>query len=283
MRLTARSPLLAAAACFLAFAAVLACAYAIAPIGRLDAIALHGLMALDGPIPHPVTREIAHSADPGPVMLMLAALFAWGWALGRRREALGAVALVAGANLTGLILQVALAHPRFHPVLGSNQVGAEAYPSGHATTAMSIALAAVLVAPVRLRRNPHLRVAVASGAAAYVIAVSTSLMVLGWHFPSDVLGGSLVACGFFFLAVAVIRAGAARHVGVAAKRVGLALSPGLGGAAVAVLAAAGLVALSRADELLAFARLHTVATVTALAVMAVSAGLVASAMLISDP
>jgi membrane-associated phospholipid phosphatase len=277
MRLTARSPLLAAAACFLAFAAVLACAYAIAPIGRLDAIALHGLMALDGPIPHPVTREIAHSADPRPVMLMLAALFAWGWALGRRREALGAVALVAGANLTGLILKVALAHPRFHPILGSNQVGAEAYPSGHATTVMSIALAAVLVAPVRLR------LAVASGAAAYVIAVSTSLMVLGWHFPSDVLGGLLASCGFFFLAVAVIRAGAARHVGVAAQRVGLALSPGLGVAAVAVLAAAGLVALSRADELLEFARLQTVATVTALAVMALSAGLVASATLISDP
>jgi hypothetical protein len=116
-----------------------------------------------------------------------------------------------------------------------------------------------------------------------VIAVSTSLMVLGWHLPSDVLGGLLVSSGFFFLAVAAIRAGAAGRAGVAAQRVGLALSPGLGGAAVAVLAAAGLIALSRADELLAFARLHTVATVTALAVMAVSAGLVASATLISDP
>ena len=171
-------------------------------------------------------------------MLMLAVLFAWGWALGRRREALGAVALVAGANLTGLILQVALAHPRFHPILGANQVGAEAYPSGHATSAMSIALAAVLVAPARLR------VAVASGAAAYVIAVSTSLMMLGWHFPSDVLGGLLVSSGFFFLAVAAIRVGAAGRAGVAAQRVRLALSPGLGGAAVAVLAAAGLIALS---------------------------------------
>jgi len=135
----------------------------------------------------------------------------------------------------------------------------------------------VLVAPVRLR------VVVASGAAAYVIGVSTSLMVLGWHFPSDVLGGLLVSSGFFFLAVAAIRVGAARQVGVAAQRVRLALSPGLGGAAVAVLAAAGLIALSRADELLAFARLNTVATVTALAVMAVSAGLVASAAMISDP
>ncbi|MEK6271223.1 MAG: phosphatase PAP2 family protein [Actinomycetota bacterium] len=277
MRLSARSPLLAAAACFLAFAAVLACAYAIAPIGRLDALGLHRLMALDGPLPTPVANVILHSADPLRLAVMLVVLFACGWALGRRREALGAVALVAGANLTGLILAMALAHPRFYPILGSDQVGADAYPSGHATSAMSIALAAVLVAPARLR------VAVASVAAAYVIAVSTSLVVLGWHFPSDVLGGLLVSSGFFFLVVAIIRAGAARRAGVAAQRVGLALSPGLGGAAVAVLAGVGLIALSRADELLAFARLHTVATVTALAVMAVSAGLVASATLISDP
>ncbi len=277
MRLTARSPLLAAAACCLAFAAVLTCAYAIAPIGRLDAIALHGLMTLDGSLSYPVTAGIAHSADPLPLTVMLAVLFGWGWALGRRRQALGAVALVAGANLTSMILQVALAHPRYHPILAGNRMGAEAFPSGHATSAMSIALAAVLVAP------PRLRVAVASGAAAYVIAVSTSLMVLGWHFPSDVLGGLLVASGFFFLAVAAIRGGAAGRAGFAAQRVGLALSPGLGGAAVAVLAAAGLIALSRADELLAFARLQTVATVTALAVMVVSAGLVASATLISDP
>jgi membrane-associated phospholipid phosphatase len=276
MRLALRSPPLAAAACFLGFAAALACAYAITPIGRLDAIALHGLMALDGPLSRPVTLEITHSADPWPLMLMLAVLFACGWALGRRREAVCAVALVAGANLTGLILQMALAHPRFYPILGANQVGPEAYPSGHATSAMSIALAAVLVAPRRWR------VVVASGAAAYVIAVSTSLMVLGWHFPSDVLGGLLVASGFFFLIVAITRAGAPRRAGVAAQRAGLALTPGLGGAAVAVLAAAGLIALSRADELLAFARLHTVATMTALAIMAVSVGLVASATLISD-
>jgi membrane-associated phospholipid phosphatase len=277
MRQTARGPLLAAAACFLAFAAVLACAYAIPPTGRLDAIALHGLMALDGPFSYPVGYLIVHSADPLPLTVALAALFAWGWALGRRREALAAVALVAGANLTGLILQVALAHPRFHPILGAGEVDAEAYPSGHATSAMSIALAAVLVAPTRLR------VAVASGAAAYVIAVSIALMVLSWHFPSDVLGGLLVSSGFFFGAVAAIHASVASRAGIAAHRVRLALSPGLGGAAVAVLAAAGLIALSRAEELLAFARLHTVATVTALAIMAVSAGLVASATLISDP
>ncbi len=277
MRRTVEAPLLAAAACFLAFGAVLACAYAIAPIGRLDAAALHGMTALHGSVSHSVGNPLARSADPLPLAVMLAALFAWGWAAGRRREALAAVALVAGANLAGLLLQMALAHPRFYPILGGDQLGAEAYPSGHATSAMSIALAAVLVAPARLR------LAVASGAAAYVIAVSSALLVLGWHFPSDVVGGLLVASGFFFVVVAAIRAGAAGRAGAAAHRVGFALSPGLGGAALAVLAAAGLLALSRADDLLAFARLNTAATVAALAIMAVSAGLVASATMISDP
>lgn len=277
MRRTVEAPLLAAAACFLAFGAVLACAYAIAPIGRLDAAALNGMTALHGSASHSVGNPIARSADPLPLAVMLTALFAWGWAAGRRREAFAAVALVAGANLAGLLLQMALAHPRFYPILGGDQLGAEAYPSGHATSAMSIALAAVLVAPARLR------LAVASGAAAYVIAVSSALLVLGWHFPSDVVGGLLVASGFFFVVVAAIRAGAAGRAGAAAHRVGFALSPGLGGAALTVLAAAGLLALSRADDLLAFARLNTAATVAALAIMAVSAGLVASATLISDP
>ena len=235
MRLTTRGPLLAAAACFLGFVALVACAYAIAPVERWDATALHGLMGLDS---NQVGDPLARSADPLPIALALAALFAWGWALGRRREAIGALALVAVANVGGLALQIALAHPRFHPILGSNQVGAEAYPSGHATSAMSIALAAVLVAPVRLR------VPVACGAAAYVIAVSVSLLVLGWHFPSDVLGGLLISSGFFFLTVAALRVGAAGRAGAAAQRVGVALSPWLGAGA-ALLAGAGLVVLVR--------------------------------------
>ena len=276
MRLTARGPLLAAAACLLGFAAVIACVHAIAPVGRLDATALHGLEALDGPVSW-IGDPLLHSADPLPLAVILAALLAWGWALGRRRETVAALALVVGANLIGLALKVALAHPRYYPILGTEQVGDDAYPSGHATSAMSIALAALLVAPARLR------VVVAYGAAAYVIAVSTSLVVLGWHFPSDVLGGLLLATCFFFGTVAAMRVGAAGRAGAAAQRVRLALSPGLGGAAVALGAGVGVIALSRADDLLSFARVHTVAAVAALAITAVSAGLVATATLISDP
>src|SRR5688500_13868075 len=102
MRLTARGPMLAAAACMLAFAAVIACVHAIAPVGRLDATALHGLMTLAGPLSLWVGEPLVHSADPLPLVVILAALLAWGWTLGRRREALAALALVVGANLIGL-------------------------------------------------------------------------------------------------------------------------------------------------------------------------------------
>jgi membrane-associated phospholipid phosphatase len=274
MHPSVKSPLWAAAACFLGFAAVLACAYGIAPVERLDARAFHWMRALDGgPPSSPIILRITHSADPRPLLLVLAGLFACGWALGRRWEAIGAIALVAGANLTALILQVALAHPRYHSFLGANQLGAEAFPSGHATGAASIALAAVLVAP------PRLRIPVGVGAGAYVIAVSASLMMLGWHFGSDVLGGVLVSCGFFFLAVAAIRVGTAAPAGIAANRATLGLWLGLAGAFVAALATAGLIAR---EELLEFARLHTGATAAALAIMAISAALVASTTLKSD-
>ena len=137
---------------------------------------------------------------------------------------------MAGANLTGLALKMALAHPRYHSILGANQVGADAYPE-RARDERDVD---------RARRRAGGSGAAAGrrrlGAAAYVIAVSTSLMVLGWHFPSDVLGGLLIASGFFFLAVAALRVGAAGRAGAAAQRVRLALSPRLGGAAVAVLA-----------------------------------------------
>ena len=244
MRASVRSPLLAAAACFLGFGVVLVCAYAIAPIGRLDAIALHGLTALDNPVSDLPAHVAVHSADPLPLLVVLAALFAWGWRLGRRREAIAAAGLVAGANLVGLGLKVALSHPRFHPLLGGDQVGTEAFPSGHATSAMSVALAAVLVAPARAR------VVVASVAAAYVIAVATSLLVISWHYPSDVLGGLLLSSGFFFLAVAAVREGAAGRAGAVAQRAGAAaLSPGLGGAGGCRAGRGGLIALSRAEEL----------------------------------
>jgi membrane-associated phospholipid phosphatase len=276
MRAGARSPLLAVAACSVAFLSLLGVAYALGPAARIDATALHGLATLRGPWASPVAHVFTQLADPLPLIAMLATLLASGWAIGRRRQAFAAACLVAGANVTTQVLKVALAHPRLQPAIGVESLGPEAFPSGHATAAMSIALAAVLVAPARWRA------AVAAVAAAYVVAVCTSVLVLGWHFPSDVLGGLLVASCFFFGAVAALRALSGRG-GVATREpIRITLSPHLAEAVLAALAGVGLLALIRAQDLLAFARLHTSATVTALAIVSACAGLVATAALITD-
>ena len=245
------------------------------PIERLDATALHGLGTIDGAVDVRLAHLAAHLADPLPLLVILGGLFAWGWTIGRRTQAVAAVALVAGANVTTQILKVALAHPRIQPVLGPYQLGPEAFPSGHATAAMSIGLAAVLVAPARLR------VLVASAATAYVAAVATSVLVLAWHFPSDVVGGILVASGFFFGAVAA-RSPSRRPRARAEARPRLAVSPRLVEAAVVAGLGIAVVALLGASDLASFARLHTIATATALAIMATSAALLAGATLITD-
>jgi membrane-associated phospholipid phosphatase len=275
MRANARLPLFAAAGCWAAFLIVLVVAYVVGPAERLDAIALHGLSALRGPWADPFAHFATHLADPAPLLVLLVGVIAWGWAIGRRRQAIAAAALVGGANVATQILKVALAHPRIQPALGPYQLGPEAFPSGHATAAMSLGLAAVLISPTRWRAI------VASAATVYVIAVCTSILVLSWHFPSDVLGGLLVASGFFFSVVAGLRAFADSER-APALRTGAILTPRLLEAGMVALAGLGVLALARAEDLLTFARLHTMATAAALALMAIAAALLAAAALVAD-
>ena len=112
-------------------------------------------------------------------------------ALLRRRFDLAAVAIatLAGANLTTHILKPLLAHA--DPLGGEAARSLEAsFPSGHATAAMSLALVAVIVAPRRWRGW------VSVIAAGYAACVGVGLVALVAHYPSDVVGGYLVACAW---------------------------------------------------------------------------------------
>ena len=193
-----RAPLLAALCCLLGFVLLLGVAYGSARAGQLDLTALGGLEAVRGPTTTPVAVWIAHLADPPQVIATVLVLMAVGFACGRGRQAIAAAALVGVAVVSAEILKVLLAHGRparrpMHPV------NAAAFPSGHATTATAVALAAVLVSP------PRFRIPVALAAAAYAVGVCMSVLVVGWHFPSDVFGGMLVASFYFCLAVAALR------------------------------------------------------------------------------
>jgi membrane-associated phospholipid phosphatase len=92
---------------------------------------------------------------------------------GRARGALAAVLMIGGANGTTQVLKPLVGHDRL--------------PSGHATVAMSLALAAVLVSP------PAWKLLAGLLGGAYAAGVGVSLVIQAAHYPSDVAAGYLVA------------------------------------------------------------------------------------------
>jgi hypothetical protein len=113
--------------------------------------------------------------------------------------------IIGGANLTTQLLKPALADLRVIDLAGVATIYPGSWPSGHATAAMSLALCCVLVV------GPQLRAVAALLGAGYAIAVGYALVSLGWHLPSDILGGYLVAAMFTLVGAAALAALEARR------------------------------------------------------------------------
>lgn len=192
-----RVPLLVAAACVLALAAVWSIAELVPAVRLKDAVLLYHFTTLSRPGPDSVGHFLLRLLEPGVFVLWGVALVATAVARDRPRVAFAVVVVLALAPLTSELLKPLLAHR--HDVVGNVEVGAASWPSGHSTAASSLALCAVLVAPARLR------VAAAVAGGLFVAAVSVALLVLAWHMPSDVLGGYLVASLWMALALAGMR------------------------------------------------------------------------------
>jgi membrane-associated phospholipid phosphatase len=134
-----------------------------------------------------LANPVADLGNPVPQVLLLLAGLGIALRGGRREPAIAGLAIVLGADLTTSVLKHALAAPRFEAVLGWAQVGEDSFPSGHATAAFGMAAAWVLFVPPRWRRP------VAIGGFLLASLVAVSVVVLHHHFPSDALGGLLVA------------------------------------------------------------------------------------------
>jgi membrane-associated phospholipid phosphatase len=266
-----KRPLQLAGFCWVAFGVVLAVAYAL-PFARwADGWAVEGFLNLQSPRLDRLATHVAKLADPMPFAIATIALATV--ALWRRqpRHALAVIVLLVGANLTTQTLKVLLAHPRPHDFLGNAQIGVDGFPSGHATASMSLAFAAVLVAPTAWRG------AVALLGALFALAVSESVMLLAWHFPSDVAGGFLVATASTLTTIACLRAADARwpeRSGRDAARRAISTVDGRRATMVVagfVGAAIMGIAIAAGERTLHFADRHTVAVGAAVVVAAMSA------------
>jgi membrane-associated phospholipid phosphatase len=255
-------PLLVALAGVIAFAVTGALALGSDTVHARDAAMLHGFVALDRPRIHDAFVRLTRFGDPGPyaALGLLLAFVALARGLRWRAGAVLALLVVTGA-CTQTFKQL-LAEPRFEPWLGGHQIGEASWPSGHSTAAMTLALCAVLVAP------PALRAVTAVLGGAFAAAVGYALLVLGHHFPSDVLGGFLMAGIWTALAVAGLRVVEPRPVAERTParerlaRLGLAVA-----AAVAVVA----VAVAPRDELTLYASERPTLVVGALVIAALAA------------
>jgi membrane-associated phospholipid phosphatase len=174
-------------ACTLALALLASAAFHAEGVRHLDARLLAYLSAARFGTLGDLANPVADLGNPLPQVLLLLAGLAVALRAGRREAALAGLMIVLGADLTTALLKQALAAPRFDPVLGWAQVGEASFPSGHATAAFAMAAAWVFFVP------PRWRLPVACIGFFLASAVAASVVVLRYHFPSDVLGGLLVA------------------------------------------------------------------------------------------
>jgi membrane-associated phospholipid phosphatase len=262
------SLLIAAAGCALA-AVLVYVAVALSATARwMDVAADHGFIGLRRPGLVPVAQAVAHSVDPAPLILAALVLIGVAIARGRLRVAAAVPVILIGATATSQVLKPALGFPRFSEWLGDGQITAASWPSGHATAAMSLALCAVLVA------SPRWRPAVAAIGAVFAVAIAYSLITLGWHWPSDVLGGFLLAATWTLVVAAGLRAADARFATgtgrEAAVRARDALTPPAVAAGGAVLVVAAL-AVVKPRPVLGYMAAHPAAMTGALAIAALGA------------
>ncbi|MEA2212014.1 MAG: hypothetical protein QOF83_1962 [Solirubrobacteraceae bacterium] len=229
-------------------------------VGRLmvvDHSVLAGFSGLRRPRVDGLAHFLAALCNPQPyVYLAMVPILV---ALARRRPRVAVMigAVMLGANVSSQVLKPLLASPRGHGLPGP-YILPSSWPSGHATAAMTLVLCAVIAAPAR--RRP----AVAAVMSAFAIAVCYSFLTLGWHLPSDVLGGFELASIWVLLGVAALGWLEARHpvtraAAAVPRRAQLSVAEALAPMALLILlalVAAAVVALARPEPVITYAGAH---------------------------
>lgn len=179
----ARGLALVGVAAFACFLLVYALAVLTEPGQRVDEAALAGGRAVPAAAQDAADR-LLRAISITSLLAATAALSALAW-LRRRPELLLLPVLVVGASLALTELFKLVLLPR--PALTADSILAgNTYPSGHTTVAASIGLAAVLIAPARIRLT------VAFSAATVAAAAGVFVVTADWHRPSDPIGSYLI-------------------------------------------------------------------------------------------
>jgi membrane-associated phospholipid phosphatase len=130
---------------------------------------------------------VSHLCDTIPYAVLATIVTLTAVVTGGIARAMLVASILVVPNAVTQALKVVTSEHRVDVMTWAVHVDAMSWPSGHATASLSLALAAAIAAPVAYRSL------VAAIGLALAAAVGTSVVLLGWHFPSDVLGGYCVA------------------------------------------------------------------------------------------
>lgn len=141
--------------------------------------------------------ELLQIVSIGSLVAAIAVLSGLAW-LRRRPELLLVPAAVVGLSLFATEAFKLVIFERPDLVL-ETKLPENSYPSGHTTVAISIGLAAIIVAP------PRLRGIVGLGAALLAAAGGVFVVTADWHRPSDPIGSFALTLAVTALIVAALR------------------------------------------------------------------------------
>jgi undecaprenyl-diphosphatase len=153
--------------------------------GAIDRALYEALYAGRRPVLLPIARAFTFLGDPTLLIGAGALLALWLWSAGRGRLGLALLLVTMTGRGLGEAQKywIARARPDLEPHLVI--VKTSSFPSGHATSSMIFYLSLALALTAHSRR----RFVAAAAAILLSLLIGTSRVMLGVHWPSDVIGG----------------------------------------------------------------------------------------------
>ncbi len=137
---------------------------------------------------------VLHIINPLTLVGMLVVIVLVGASRGELRLGIIATVGMAGAVLTAELMKTLLPRPDLAPETNALIGSVESLPSGHVTIVMAFTLALYAVSAPCCRRTVLIVGIIVT------TIIGTSVILAGWHRPSDVLAGVLLAIGWCALA-----------------------------------------------------------------------------------
>ncbi len=135
------------------------------------------------------------------LFVMTAALAVFMWVKSHRRAAVFTVVVMLAVLVVRVALKAAIGRERPDWQLEEGLLSSHAFPSGHAAGIAALAGVLAVLVGMLVRRGNLRRLAYA-GLVLLVVVVCLDRVLLGRHYPSDVIGGVLVGAGIVLVGLA---------------------------------------------------------------------------------